>query len=99
MICCSISMARRNCICSFFRVVMSRMGGGHQDALGAFQRAQHDLDRKRAAVLAPADQLDPGADLLRQRIFRGAQRVGDQPLRETLRNDVLDRLPTSASRR
>ena len=41
-----------------------------------------------AAVLAPAGELDPGADLLRQRVLRGAKAVGDQPLREALRDDV-----------
>ena len=40
-----------------------------------------------------AGELDPGADLLRQRVFRGSQTVGDQPLREALRNDVLHLLP------
>ena len=64
----------------------------HQDSFGAFQRAQHDLDRKLAAILAPPDELDPGADLLRQRVCRGSQIVGDQPFREALRNDVLDLL-------
>ena len=57
----------------------------HQSSFGAFQRAQHDLDRKLAAVLAPPDEFDPGADLLRQRVFRGSQTVGDQPFREALR--------------
>ena len=40
-----------------------------------------------------AGELDPRADLLRQRVFRGAQVVGDQPLREALRNDVRHLLP------
>ena len=35
----------------------------------------------------------PGADLLRQRVLRGAQAVGDQPLGEALGNDVRDLLP------
>ena len=65
----------------------------HQRSLGAFQRAQHDLDRKLAAVLAPPGELDPGADLLRQRVLRGSQIVRDQPFRETLRNDVRHLLP------
>ena len=42
----------------------------HQRAFGALQRAQHDLDRELAAVLAPPGELDPAADLLRQRAFR-----------------------------
>ncbi len=32
--------------------------------------------------LRSADELDAGADLLRQRVLGGAQVVGDQPLRE-----------------
>ncbi len=67
--------------------------GGDQDALGAFERAQHDLDGELAAVLAPPGELDAGADLLRQGVFRGAQGVRDQPFREAFRNDVLDLLP------
>ena len=43
--------------------------------------------------LRRADELDAGADLLRQRVFRGAQAVGDQPLGEALGNDVRDLLP------
>ena len=31
----------------------------HQDAFRAFERAQHDLDRKLAAILAPPGELDP----------------------------------------
>ena len=68
-------------------------GRGHQNSLGAFQRAQHDLDRKLAAILPPPDEFDPGADLLRQRVFGGAKSVGDQPFREAFRNDVLHLLP------
>ena len=43
---------------------------GHQDSFGAFQRAQHHLDRKLAAVLAQRDEFNARADLLRQRVFR-----------------------------
>ena len=46
---------------------------GHQDSFGAFQRAQHHLDRKLAAILSPPGELNPRADLLRQRVFRGSQ--------------------------
>ena len=48
---------------------------------------------KFAAILPPANELDPRADLLRQRVCRGARTVRDQPLRKTLRNDVLHLLP------
>ena len=61
----------------------------HQDSIGAVQRAQHDLDRKFASVLAPSGELDPRSDLLCQRVFRGSQTVRVQPFREALRNDVL----------
>ena len=43
--------------------------------------------------LRRADELDPGADLLRERVGRGSQVVGDQPFGEALRDDVLDLLP------
>ena len=64
----------------------------HQDPFGAIQRAQHDLDGKLAAVFPPPDEFNSRADLLRQRVFRGAQSVSDQPLREAFGNDVLDLL-------
>ena len=60
----------------------------HQGSLGAFQRAQHDLDREGAAILASCGELDARADLLVQRVLGGAQIVGDQPFREALRDDV-----------
>ncbi len=62
-------------------------GRRYQDALVAFQRAEHDLDGKPGPVLAPPVEFNPGADLLRQRLGRGAGSVGDQPLRKALRND------------
>ena len=65
----------------------------HQRSFGALQRAQHDLDRERAAVLAPRGELDTRADLLVQRVFRGAEIVRDQPFREALRDDVRHLLP------
>ena len=67
--------------------------GCHQRAVRAFERAQHDLDRKLAAILTPPGKFDPGADLLRQRLGGSAGAVGDQPLGEALGNDVLDLLP------
>ena len=63
-----------------------------QRAFGAVQRAQHQFDRKLAAILALRGQFDAGADLLGQRVFLGAQIVGDQPLGKTFRNDVGDSL-------
>ena len=65
----------------------------HQNSFGAFQRAQHDLDGKLGSVLPPPVELDPGTDLLRQRVSRASGSVGDQPFREALRNDVLHLLP------
>ena len=67
-------------------------GRGDEDALGALERAEHDLDRELGAVLAQGDELDPGADLLGQGVGRRAQVVGDEPLGEALRDDVRDRL-------
>src|SRR5450432_548169 len=60
----------------------------HQNSFGASQRTQHDLDRKFGAIPAPPDELDPGADLLRQCVLGGPKTVSDQPLREALRNNV-----------
>jgi hypothetical protein len=48
-------------------------GCRHQYPFRVFQRAQHQLYRKIAAVLAAPDQLDPSTDLLRQSVFRRAQ--------------------------
>jgi hypothetical protein len=41
-------------------------------------------------VLAPPGELDPGTDLLRQRVSRGPKRVRDQPFREAFRNEDPD---------
>ena len=68
-------------------------GGRDQHSLGAFERAEHDLDRKLAAVLAPRREFDAGADLLRQCVCCGAGAVGDQPLGEAFGNDVFYLLP------
>src|ERR1700730_16091048 len=65
----------------------------HQDSLSAFQRAQHDLNRKLASILPPPGELNPCTDLLRQRLSRGSRTVSDQSFRETFRNDVLHLLP------
>ena len=65
---------------------------GHQNSFGTFERAQHDLDGKLGAILAPPDEFDSGADLLRQSLGRAAGAVGDDPFREALGNDVLHRL-------
>src|ERR1700676_3366281 len=65
----------------------------HQDSLSAFQRAQHDLDRKLTSILPPPGELNPCTDLLRQRLSRGSRTVSDQSFRETFRNDVLHLLP------
>ena len=56
----------------------------HQDSFGAFERAEHDLDGKLAAVLAPPDEFDAGADLLGQGVRRAAGAVGDQPFGKAL---------------
>ena len=43
----------------------------HQDSLDAFERAEHDLNRKLASILPPRNEFDSCSDLLRQR-FRCA---------------------------
>src|ERR1700682_4870763 len=65
----------------------------HQDAFGAFQRAQHDLDWKLTSILPPSSELNPSTNLLRQRVSGSSGTIGDQPLREAFRNDVLHLLP------
>ena len=65
-------------------------GGGDEHAFGAIERTQHDFDGKDAAVLAAAFQLDPGVDLLRQRVFGRSQAVGAQALGKTDRYDGGD---------
>ena len=67
-------------------------GGRHQNPLGARERAEHDLDGKLTAVLATTDQLDAGADLLRQRLGGTAMAIGDQAFREARGDDVAHRL-------
>ena len=62
----------------------------HQNSLGAFERTQHDLDRKFAAILAPARQFRFGADL---KCERRGKTIIDQALCNALRNDLLDVLP------
>ena len=65
----------------------------HQDAFGAFERAQHDLNRKLTSIPSPSVQFNSRSDLLRQCLGCGSGTVRDQPFRETLRNDVLYLLP------
>src|SRR5216683_950077 len=65
----------------------------HQGSFGAFQWAQHQLDRKLTSILPTPRKLDPRTDLLRQRLGRGSGTVSDQPFRKALRNDVLHLLP------
>ena len=71
---------------------MSRIAAVTRMPSALSERAQHDLDGELAAVLAPPDQLDAGADLLGQRIRGGPSAVGDQPLGEALGDDVRDLL-------
>ena len=65
-------------------------GRGDENALGALQRAEHDLDGKLALILAQSVQLDAGADLLGQRLGGGAGAVGDEPLGKAHGDDVGD---------
>src|ERR1700735_3143213 len=61
----------------------------HQDSLGAFQRAQHDLDWELASILSAAVEFNASTDLWRQRVCRGSKSIRDQPFRKALRNDVF----------
>ena len=65
----------------------------HQDALGAFERAEHDLNRKLGSILPPCNKFNSRSDLLRQRFRRASGTVRDQPFREALGDDVLYLLP------
>ena len=67
-------------------------GRSHQDSFGAFQRAEHDLNGEAASILAQPVQFNSRANLLRQRLGRGAGSVGDQPFRKAFGNDVRDLL-------
>src|ERR1700678_444858 len=62
---------------------------GYENSFSAFERAQHDLDRKLTSILPPPAEFKSGTYLLRQRLRGGARPVGDQPFREALRDDVL----------
>src|SRR5580692_7094902 len=65
----------------------------HECSFRTFQRAQHDLDRKLGSILALGNKLDPGSDLLRQRLCRTSRAVRYEPLGKSLRNNVLHLLP------
>ena len=67
-------------------------GGGDEDALRAFERAEHDFDGEAGSIPAQADQLDAGADLLGEGLGGGAGAIGDKPLGEALGDDVGDLL-------
>ena len=64
----------------------------HEDSLGTFQWAQHDFDWKPSSILPQPVELNLRAALLRQRFSRGPGCVGDEPLREALRNQALNLL-------
>src|SRR5450432_734118 len=65
---------------------------GHQGSFRALERAQHQFDRKLASIFPPPNELDPGSNLMRQRISRRSKTVRDQPFCKSLRNDVRDLL-------
>ena len=86
----------------FFRVLAHADvadGGRDQDAFGAFERTQHDLDGKLAAILASPREFDASADLLRQRLGCSAGAVGDQAFGKASGMMFFTFLPTSSSRR
>ena len=61
----------------------------HQNSFSTFQRAEHDFDGKLAAIFAPSDEFDAGADLLGQGVRGAAGAVGDQAFGEPFGNDVF----------
>src|SRR5580698_9548559 len=65
----------------------------HQRSFRTLERAQHDLDRKLGSILALGNKLDPGSDLLRQRLCRTSRAVRYEPLGKSLRNNVFYLLP------
>ena len=68
-------------------------GGGDEEPLGAFQRAEHDFDGELRAVLAEAGKFDAGADLLRESFLICPKIVGEDAFGEALGNDVPNLLP------
>src|SRR5665213_1082889 len=67
--------------------------GCDQGSFGTYQRTQHDLDRKLAAILPLRNELDSRAYLLRRCVLRRSKIIRDEAFRETHRNDVCDLLP------
>ena len=76
----------------FLRTVMSRMAAVTRMPSALSSGLSMISMGNSLPSLRRADELDARADLLRQRVFGGAQAVGDQPLRKAFRNDVLDLL-------
>src|SRR6202795_3736540 len=76
-----------------FAVLAGADVADHQDSLGAFERAQHDLNRKLAAILPSPRELDPRSDLQGQGILPTSQSTRQQALGKALRNDVFQILP------
>ena len=64
-----------------------------QRAFGTLDRAEHDLDRELAAVLAPPRSLDPGAHLTHARGFAVEVPILDVPAVQPSRDQELHRLP------
>ena len=81
------------CFSAFLRTLMSRIAAVTRMPSAALNRAQHDLDGELTFVLAPPRELDSRTHLLRQRLRRGSQAIGDQPFREAFGNNVLHLLP------
>src|ERR1700687_1937888 len=63
-----------------------------QDAFGALQGAEHDLDRELSSILAAPGELDAHSALLRGCSGRAPRAVGDQAFCEAFGNDVADLL-------
>jgi hypothetical protein len=70
----------------------------YQDSIDAFQRAQHDFNRKFATILVEFGKLNPHPDLLRQGFDRTSRSICDQPFCKTMGKNGLYLLPSSSSR-
>src|SRR5208282_753203 len=80
------------CVSAPLRTLMSRIAAVTRMPSGLSSGLSINLDGKLAAILAPPDQLNPGADLLRQSLRRASGAVGDDPFREAFGDDVFHRL-------
>src|SRR5580704_16505204 len=63
-------------------------GCSDENSVGAVKRTEHQLNREASSVFAQCCKFDSGANLLFESVFRGAETIGKDALRETLRDNV-----------